>query len=137
MRIIRPFIYVREKAIRQFVTSQNLPAMLNSAICPEITKQRQRARQLLAQHEILFPKLFTSLKNALHPLIGFHFDNNGDNASNVDNDGKSDNLNGGDIKSTKRSKSKDSDNITNGKAATDDGSDPETEEEPVLTIKHD
>lgn len=80
--------------------------MLNSAICPEITKQRQRARQLLAQHEILFPKLFTSLRNALHPLIGFEIAE-------------------GELKSRKRLKSKD-----NG-----DGSDIETEEEPIL--KHD
>jgi len=46
--------------------------MLNTYVCPDISKQRQRARQLLAQQEILFPKLFTSLRQALHPLLSFN-----------------------------------------------------------------
>lgn len=120
LRIIRPFIYVREKAIRQFVTTQNLPAMLNSAICPEISKQRQRARQLLAQHEILFPKLFTSLRNALHPLIGFHIDDNDDVDHLLHHNNQGDI-----IKSRKKLKSINNNN-------TDGSSDPETDEEPIL-----
>lgn len=85
------------------MTSQNLPAVLNSAICPEITKQRQRARQLLAQHEILFPKLFTSLRNSLHPLVGFQIEE-------------------GELKSRRRLKLKE----------IGDGSDGETDEEPII-----
>lgn len=38
---------------------------------PELTKERQRAKQLLAQQEILFPKLFNSLKSSLRPLVDF------------------------------------------------------------------
>ncbi|XP_023030316.2 uncharacterized protein [Leptinotarsa decemlineata] len=70
VRVIRPFVYVREKALRQFSTNANLP-VLTSSSSPKLTKERQRIKQLLTQQEILFPKLFTSLQSALHPLIGF------------------------------------------------------------------
>ncbi|XP_064215241.1 uncharacterized protein LOC658498 isoform X2 [Tribolium castaneum] len=70
LRVIRPFVYVREKYLRQFVSNQNLPVSAN--VCgPDLTKERQRIKQVLTQQEILFPKLFTSLRSALHPLIGF------------------------------------------------------------------
>lgn len=102
LRIIRPFIYVRERSLRQFVMNSNLPAMLNSSVCPEISKQRQRARQLLAQHEVLYPKLFVSLKNALRELITCR--------------------RGEVTERRKKTKLKDY----------DDGSDTETDEEPIL-----
>lgn len=70
LRVIRPLVYVREKAVRQFATNENLPASLNSTN-PNLSKERQRIKQLLTQQEILFPRLFKSLKDALHPLIGF------------------------------------------------------------------
>lgn len=41
---------------------------------PELTKERQRAKQLLAQQEILFPKLFISLKSSLKLLVDFRFE---------------------------------------------------------------
>lgn len=34
-------------------------------------QERHRTKQLLAQQEILFPKLFASLRSALRPLINF------------------------------------------------------------------
>ncbi|KAL3265952.1 hypothetical protein HHI36_010140, partial [Cryptolaemus montrouzieri] len=68
LRVIRPFIYVREKAIRQFATDQNLPAIMNQPMS-DITKEKQRIRQLLAQQEIMYPKLFQCFRSALHPLI--------------------------------------------------------------------
>lgn len=68
--MIRPFIYVREKSIRQFCGLKNLPALINTNL--ELTKERQRAKQLLAQQEILFPKLYSSLRSSIHPLLGFH-----------------------------------------------------------------
>ncbi|XP_022913298.2 uncharacterized protein [Onthophagus taurus] len=69
LRVIRPFIYVREKSLKQFVANNQLPAISSSSSNLELTKQRQRVRQVLAQHEILFPKLFTCLRAALHSLI--------------------------------------------------------------------
>ncbi|KAF5305900.1 hypothetical protein FQR65_LT07511 [Abscondita terminalis] len=74
LRIIRPFVYVREKAIKQFIISHKLPATLESGQSENATKQRQRARQMLAQQEILFPKLFDNIKSAMSVLIGYHAD---------------------------------------------------------------
>lgn len=71
LRVIRPLVYVREKALRQFVSNENLP--VSSAANPNLSKERQRIKQLLTQQEILFPRLFLSLKDALHPLIGKQF----------------------------------------------------------------
>jgi len=34
-------------------------------------QERHRTKQLLAQQEILFPRLFWSFRSALHPLISF------------------------------------------------------------------
>lgn len=68
LRIIRPFVYVREKAIRQFSTDQNLPVIMSPSTL-EITKEKQRIRQLLAQQEIMYPKLFQCFRSALHPLL--------------------------------------------------------------------
>ncbi|XP_065157950.1 uncharacterized protein [Atheta coriaria] len=75
LRVIRPFVYLRDKVLRNFVTHQNLPAILNSYVCPDISKDRQRARQLLAQQELYVPKLFASIRQALHPLISFQEEN--------------------------------------------------------------
>ncbi|XP_045480005.1 uncharacterized protein LOC123684683 [Harmonia axyridis] len=68
LRIIRPFVYVREKAIRQFSNDHNLPVMMSPSTL-EITKEKQRIRQLLAQQEIMYPKLFNCFRSALHPLL--------------------------------------------------------------------
>ncbi|CAH1106305.1 unnamed protein product [Psylliodes chrysocephalus] len=70
LRVIRPFVYVREKVLRQYSTNENLPVFTSSS-SPRLTKESQRIKQVLIQQEIHFPKLFTSLRSALHPLIGF------------------------------------------------------------------
>ncbi|RZF37598.1 hypothetical protein LSTR_LSTR003163 [Laodelphax striatellus] len=72
LRVIRPFVYVREKSLRQFAESRKLPVIPeNCPACFEAPKERHRTKQLLAQQEILFPKLFLSLRAALKPLISF------------------------------------------------------------------
>nr|CAD7460575.1 unnamed protein product [Timema tahoe] len=72
LRVIRPFVYVREKSLRQFAESRNLPIIPeNCPACFEAPKERHRTKQLLAQQEILFPRLFWSLRSALHPLMSF------------------------------------------------------------------
>ncbi|RZC42997.1 uncharacterized protein BDFB_005852, partial [Asbolus verrucosus] len=102
LRVIRPFVYVRDKYLRQFVSNQNLPVSA-SVSSPDLTKERQRIKQVLTQQEILFPKLFTSLRSALHPLIGFQ-------------------IKECEVKYRRRLKSKDN----------DDCSENETDEEPVV-----
>ena len=70
LRVIRPLIYVREKDLRGFADRVKLPVIPeNCPACFEAPKERHRMKQLLAQQEVLFPKLFKSLRAALHPLI--------------------------------------------------------------------
>jgi tRNA(Ile)-lysidine synthase TilS/MesJ len=70
LRIIRPFIYVREKELRAFAEGNRLPIIPeNCPGCFEAPKERQRMKQLLAQQEVNFPCLFGSLLAALHPII--------------------------------------------------------------------
>ncbi|KAK5644216.1 hypothetical protein RI129_008061 [Pyrocoelia pectoralis] len=72
LRIIRPLVYVREKAIKQFVISHRLPINLESNQFDNTTKQRLRAKQMLAQQEILYPKLYENIKAAMNTIMGFH-----------------------------------------------------------------
>jgi len=70
LRVIRPLVYVREKALRQFAEKSFLPIIPeNCPACFEAPKERHRMKQLLAQQELLFPNLFSSLLNALKPLM--------------------------------------------------------------------
>lgn len=70
MKIIRPFIYVREKALRQFAENQNLPVTMDNCTV-DSPKERYRTKQILAQQEILFPNLFWSLRTAIQPYISY------------------------------------------------------------------
>jgi len=70
IRIIRPFVYVRENALRHFAESEKLPIIAeNCPACFEAPKERQRVKQLLAQQELLFPRLYWNLKTALYPVM--------------------------------------------------------------------
>jgi len=70
LRIIRPLIYVRENTLRHFAESQKLPIIAeNCPACFEAPKERQRIKQLLAQQELLFPRLYWNLKTALYPVL--------------------------------------------------------------------
>ncbi|XP_013148494.1 PREDICTED: uncharacterized protein LOC106111068 [Papilio polytes] len=83
LRIIRPFIYVRARALEAFACARALPDFTapaahdtdNNSKSPEEScscSQRaplSAARALLAAHEREHPQLFSSLKTALQPLI--------------------------------------------------------------------
>eukprot|EP00118_Oscarella_pearsei_P017421 m.172220 g.172220 ORF g.172220 m.172220 type:complete len:899 (+) comp39084_c0_seq8:2372-5068(+) len=70
LRVIRPFVYVREKDLRAFATSSQLPVIPeNCPACFEAPKERHRTKQLLAAQEILFPRLYKSLLAAMRPLM--------------------------------------------------------------------
>ncbi|XP_076823513.1 uncharacterized protein LOC143469641 [Clavelina lepadiformis] len=70
LRVIRPFIYVRETDTRQFAQQAKLPVIPeNCPACFEAPKERHRMKQLLASQEILHPRLFNSLKEAMMPLF--------------------------------------------------------------------
>eukprot|EP01038_Epipyxis_sp_PR26KG_P005776 gene5776-7974_t len=70
VRVIRPLIYVREKATRDFSQSSHLPIINeNCPACFESPKERARVKQLLAQEEAMVPALFHNLKRAFVPLL--------------------------------------------------------------------
>ncbi|KAF6216838.1 hypothetical protein GE061_001188 [Apolygus lucorum] len=74
LRVIRPMIYVREQSLQQFSESRRLPSFSqNCEICANMPKERSRIKQVLADQELLFPKLFLSIKSALKPLISLRY----------------------------------------------------------------
>ncbi|KAF1761379.1 hypothetical protein GCK72_009635 [Caenorhabditis remanei] len=70
LRVIRPLVMVREKALRNFAEDKKLPVVAeNCPACFNQATERHRIKQLLAQQELIFPDLFNSLKSALKPLL--------------------------------------------------------------------
>merc|ERR1712029_580790 len=70
LRIVRPFVYVRERALRDFAEEKKLPVIPeNCPACFENPKERQRVKQLLAHRELLFPRLYQSLRTAMRPAM--------------------------------------------------------------------
>ena len=80
IRVIRPFVYVREKQLREFAKSMNLPIIdENCPACFEGSrsgfdvrnrpKERYRMKTLLAAEENLFPNVFNCILSAIIPLM--------------------------------------------------------------------
>uniref|UniRef100_A0A8R1E1N5 Aminotransferase class V domain-containing protein n=1 Tax=Caenorhabditis japonica TaxID=281687 RepID=A0A8R1E1N5_CAEJA len=70
LRVIRPLVLVREKALRNFAEEKKLPIVAeNCPACFNQATERHRIKQLLAQQELIFPDLFYSLRSALRPLL--------------------------------------------------------------------
>ncbi len=70
LKIIRPFVYVREKELRQFAIDARLPVIPeNCPACFEAPKERHRIKQLLAQQELLFPCIYLNIKTSILPLM--------------------------------------------------------------------
>ncbi|CAJ0598509.1 unnamed protein product [Cylicocyclus nassatus] len=70
LRVIRPLIFVRERALREFADFRGLPVVAeNCPACFNQATERHRIKQLLAQQELIFPDLFNSLRSALRPLL--------------------------------------------------------------------
>ncbi len=69
LRIIRPFVYVRERQIEDFATTNNLPIVEDNCIGKETQRSRPHVKQLLAEQEQVNKQLFKSLMNALKPLM--------------------------------------------------------------------
>ncbi|XP_076760636.1 uncharacterized protein LOC143429100 [Xylocopa sonorina] len=68
LRVIRPYVYVREKALRQFAESKKLLASreTRSSDLPEKLKQ---SKELILHQERAYPRFYWSLRTALRPLI--------------------------------------------------------------------
>ncbi|XP_046611734.1 uncharacterized protein LOC124301087 isoform X1 [Neodiprion virginianus] len=70
LRVIRPFVYVREKALRQFAECKKLPVVQETCeTCEDAPKKLERNKQIIAQQEQVYPRLYWSLRSALQPLI--------------------------------------------------------------------
>ncbi|ESP01939.1 hypothetical protein LOTGIDRAFT_230512 [Lottia gigantea] len=73
LRVIRPFVYVREKLLRTFAEKSKLPVIAeNCPACFEAPKERHRSKQLLASQELLFPQLYNSMMAAMKPLMAIN-----------------------------------------------------------------
>jgi tRNA 2-thiocytidine biosynthesis protein TtcA len=71
IRVIRPFVYVRERQTRAFAQDAALPVVNeNCPACFGVPTQRMHMKELLAQQEAANPKLFPSLLTAMRPLMG-------------------------------------------------------------------
>ncbi|XP_071087136.1 uncharacterized protein [Haliotis cracherodii] len=70
LRVIRPFVFVREKELRNFAEKNKLPVIAeNCPACFEAPKERHRTKQLLASQELLFPHLYNSIMAAMKPVM--------------------------------------------------------------------
>jgi len=75
LRVIRPFVYVRERDLKEFAYQKGLPVISeNCPACFEIPKERERVKTLLASQEHIVPNLFGSLLKAMAPLMSEDLD---------------------------------------------------------------
>lgn len=70
IRIIRPFVYVRERQTAAFADAAGLPVIRdNCPACFDMPTERQAMKELLAQQESHNKRLFSSLLTAMRPLF--------------------------------------------------------------------
>lgn len=71
LRVIRPFIYVRERQTRSFAEQAGLPVISeNCPACFAMPMQRWNMKQKLAAMEAENGKIFANLLTAMRPLMG-------------------------------------------------------------------
>jgi len=74
LRIIRPFVYVRERQTRDFVTRCGLPVIQdNCPACFRMPSQRMHMKNLLSEQEKTQKGLFQNLLTAIFPLMSDKF----------------------------------------------------------------
>lgn len=70
LKIVRPFVFVREKDNKHYANLSNLPVITeNCPACFEEPKERARIKALLKAQERLYPNLFGNLLSAIKPLM--------------------------------------------------------------------
>jgi tRNA(Ile)-lysidine synthase TilS/MesJ len=70
IRIIRPLVYCRERQTEDYARRAALPIVADSCpACFRVPSQRAAMKALLAQQEAQHPTLFTSLLQAMRPLL--------------------------------------------------------------------
>lgn len=77
VRIIRPFVYVRERQTAAFAKEAMLPVIPDSCpACFDMPTQRQHMKELLANEESHNKGLFKSLLTAIKPMMAADFYSN-------------------------------------------------------------
>jgi tRNA 2-thiocytidine biosynthesis protein TtcA len=70
LRIIRPFVYARERQTRDFALRAGLPAIMDYCpACFRMPSQRMQMKNLLMDQENTHKKIFSNLLIAIRPLI--------------------------------------------------------------------
>ncbi|PIC11409.1 hypothetical protein B9Z55_029104 [Caenorhabditis nigoni] len=69
LRVIRPLIMVREKALRHFAEEKKLPVVAENCQLASIKQQNDIVSNNCCPQELIFPDLFNSLRSALKPLL--------------------------------------------------------------------
>lgn len=70
IRIIRPFVYVREPLLSEFAAHSDLPVIKdNCPACFAKPTQRQHMKQLLSAQESDYPNTFNTLLSTIKPLM--------------------------------------------------------------------
>jgi len=71
LRVIRPFVYARERQLRDFAMTAHLPVIAdNCPACFRKPTERAAMKALLATEEARHKGLFPSLLQAVRPLLG-------------------------------------------------------------------
>lgn len=71
LRVIRPFVYVRERQLKDFAQAAALPVIAdNCPACFRKPTERQAMKALLATEEGRHKRLFPNLLQAVRPLLG-------------------------------------------------------------------
>lgn len=70
VRVIRPFVYVREHQLKEFAYDARLPIINeNCPACFEQPKERHRVKKMLAREETNSPHMYDSFRRAMLPLM--------------------------------------------------------------------
>ena len=70
IRVIRPLVMVRERALRDFASTSGLPVIEdNCPACFAAPTERYRTKQLLRAQEQLYPSIIENIGKALGPLL--------------------------------------------------------------------
>ena len=70
LRVIRPFVYIRERQLREFANNAQLPVIEdNCPACFAKPTQRQHMKELLAAQEADYPTTFKTLLSTMRPLM--------------------------------------------------------------------
>ncbi len=71
LRVIRPFVYLRERQTAHFAAAAGLPVIPdNCPACFRMPTQRRHMKELLAREEREHKHLFSNLLHAMRPLMG-------------------------------------------------------------------